>query len=319
MVRKLLAFAAAFSALCSWGASWGQSYPSRPVRVIVPFGAGAPDTIARIVGQQLAVQTGQSFVVENRTGANGIVGTEAVAKAPTDGYTLLLVSASFVVNPSIYKKLPYDTLKDFAAVTNVCGQSAFILTVNASVPAHSVQELIALARRPESKLAYGSPGTGNTLHLAGALFNARAGTNLLHVPYKGGGPATAALLGGEIQAMFAPSTLVLAHIKAGKLRALGVTGRARLAQLPEVPTMAEAGVPGMEIDAGWFGMFAPANTPAEIVARLNAEIRSALANQQVRERLQAQGFLPVGNTPAEFKAYVEAQIKAYGSAGGHRA
>jgi tripartite-type tricarboxylate transporter receptor subunit TctC len=221
------------------------------------------------------------------------------------------VSASFAVNPSIYKKLPYDALKDFAPISNLCALDAFILTVNASLPAQSVRELVALARKPDSKLAYGSPGIGNTIHLAGALFNARAGTNMVHVPYKGGGPAVGALLGGEIQVMFANASLALANIKAGKLRALGVTGRNRLAYLPDVPTLTEAGVPGMEIDAGWFGLFAPANVPAEIVAKLSSEIRAAMANPQVRERLQAQGLLPVGNSPAEFKAYVESEIRAY--------
>ena len=302
--------ALAFSAVCSCNA-WAEAYPSRPVRVIVPFGAGGPDTIARVVGQQLAAQMGQTFVIDNRPGANGIVGTDAVAKAAPDGYTLILVSASFVVNPSIYKKLPYDTLKDFIPITNVCAQEAFILTVHPSVPAQTVQELVALGRKPESKLSYGSPGVGNTMHLAGALFDARAHTNMAHIPYKGGGPAIAALLGGEIQAMFANTTLALPHIKAGKLRALGVTGRTRLAALPDVPTLTESGVPGMEIDAGWFGMFAPAKTPPEIVTKLSNEIRAALANPQVRERLLEQGFRPVGNSPAQFKPYIEAEIKAY--------
>jgi len=311
MLHRSIVLLLALAAPWWCGASWSQAYPSRPVHLVVPFGAGTPDAIARIVGQRLAEQTGQAFVVENRTGANGIVGTDAVAKAQPDGYTLLLVSASFAINPSIYKKLPYDTLKDFAPVTNVCALDAFILTVNPAVPAHSVQELIALARSPGAKLAYGSPGIGNTIHLAGALFNARAGTNMVHVPYKGGGPAVSALLGGEIQAMFANASLALSHIKAGKLRALAVTARQRLPYLPDVPTMSEAGVNGMEIDAGWFGVFAPAGTSAETVSKLHGEIRAALANAQVRERLLAQGLAPVGNPPAEFKAYVESEIKNY--------
>jgi tripartite-type tricarboxylate transporter receptor subunit TctC len=309
-MRRVL-LACSLAALCASGVASAQAWPARPVRVIVPFGAGTPDTIARIVGQQLAAQTGQPFVVENRPGANGILGAEAAAKAQPDGYAVLLVSASFAINPSIYRKLPYDTLKDFVPVTNVVALDAFILAVNPSVPAQSVQELIALAKKPGSRLAYGSPGIGNTIHLAGALFNARAGTNMVHVPYKGGGPAVGALLGGEIQAMFANAALALAQIKAGKLRALAVTARRRLAYLQEVPTMAEAGVPGMEIDAGWFGLFAPAGTPADIVAKLHAETRAALGNASVRERLLAQGLTPVGNSPAEFRAYVDSEIKTY--------
>ena len=310
LLRFFMSFVA-LSALLSWGASWGQGYPARPVRVIMPFGTGAPDTIARIISQQLTLQTGQNFVVDNRPGANGILGADIVAKAAPDGYTLFIVSASFVVNPSIYRKLPYDTQKDFAPVTNICALDAFILTVHPALPAQSVQDLIALARKGGAKLAYSSPGIGNTIHLAGALFNARAGINMTHVPYKGGGPATIALLSGEVQAMFANASLALAHIKAGKLRALGVTGRNRLAYLPDVPTLTEAGVKGMEIDAGWFGMFAPGNTPPAVLAKLHGEVRTALANQQVRDRLTEQGFLPVGDTPAQFKAHVAQEIKAY--------
>ncbi len=288
-----------------------QAYPTKPVRVIVPFGAGAPDTVARLIGQQLASQMSQSFVVENRPGANGVIGTDAVAKAAPDGYTVLIVSASMAVNPSIYKKLPYDVQRDLVPVTNICSTEALILGVHPSVPAQSARELIALARKPDSNLSYGSPGVGNTLHLAGELFNARAGTKMVHVPYKGAGPAITALIANEIQVMFLTPPLSLPHIKAGKLRALAYTGKRRASFLPDVPTMAEAGVPNMEIDGGWHGMFVPANTPAPIVARLAAEVKAALGVALVQERLAALGLEPIGTPPEVFKPFVEQQIKAF--------
>jgi len=308
--RVILAFGLLCSALWPPGASC-DTYPSRPVRVIVPFGAGGPDTVARLMAQALAERTGQPFVVDNRPGANGIIGAQAVARSRPDGYTLLLTSSSFVVNPSMYRKLPYDTLKDFTPVTQIAAAGGLLLVVSPSIPAQSVKELIALAREPESRLSFGSPGIGNTNHLTGELFNARAGVNMLHVPYKGGGRAISALLAGDIQVAFASSALSLPYVRAGRLRALAYTGRARASYLPDVPTMIEAGVPDFEVDSGWQGLYVPADCPREIVAKLQGEVLAALGNPQMRERIAALGLEPVGSTPAEFALFVRAEISKY--------
>lgn len=288
-----------------------QSYPNKPVRVIVPFAAGGPDTLARMVGAQLATQMGQPFVIENRPAANGIVGADAVAKAAPDGYTLLITSSGFVGAPSLYKKLPYDTERDFVAVSPIAANLGTLLVVHPSVPANTLQEFIALAKKPDSKIAYSSPGIGNTLHLIGELFNARAGVKMLHVPYKGGGGAVAAVVAGEVQAMMAPPQLGLPHVRAGKLRALAYTMPARAGFLPDVPTMSEAGLPDMIADGGWFGMFAPASTATEIVSRLHGEIAKALTDPAVRERLAQIGFGPLNKSTTEFKSFVGEEIKKY--------
>ncbi len=291
--------------------SAGQGYPVRPVRVIVPFATGGPDTVARLVGAHLAQALGQPFVVENRPAANGIVGADAVAKAAPDGYTLLVHSSGFVGAPAIYKKLPYDTVADFTPVTNLAANLGTFLVVHPSVPANTVQEFITLAKKPESKISFSSPGIGNTLHLIGGLFNARAGIEMLHIPYKGGGPAIAAVVSGEVQAMFGSPQIALPHIRAGKIRALATTLPGRAPYMPEIPTMAEAGVADMVADGGWFGMFAPAKTPMEIVNRLHEEVRKALADPAIREKLNTFGLGPMGDPPAAFKVLVADEIKKY--------
>jgi tripartite-type tricarboxylate transporter receptor subunit TctC len=311
MIKPVIAFVFSSGALACAGVACAQQYPAKPVRMIVPFAAGAPDVAARILGQQLQSQLGQPVLVENRPGANGVPGTDAVAKADPDGYTLLLVSTSIAINPSLYRKLPFDVLKDLEPVSEVVSGPGYILVVNPSLPVKSVKELIALAKTPGTQLTYGTPGFGNALHLATEMFNTRAGISVTHAPYKGAGPAIADLIGGHIQMMFVTPPLSMPHIRSGKLRPLAFAGSKRWSEMPDLPIMSEAGLDGMVLDGGWYGMFAPAKTPAALLNRLHAEVKRALSVDDVRERYAKMMLEPVGSSPAEFKVAFAEQVKKY--------
>ena len=292
-----------------------QSYANRPIRIVVGFApGGAPDIIARLIAEPLGARLGQSVVVDNRGGANGIIGADIVSKATPDGHTLLVTSASFAINPSIYRKLPFDAINDFTPVTNLANGGGLFLSVHPSLPVHSVAELIAYARKPGTRLAYGSAGQGNATHLAAALFNLRAGLDMVHVPYKSAGLATAAMMGNEVQVLFVTLSSSLQFIKSGRMRAIGYNHSTRAAVLPDVPTLTEAGLQGTVIDGSWYGLFAPPRTPVAIIENLLAEVRFAINTPQVREKLAATVLEPDGRSPAEFKAFLEKVMKSYAEA-----
>ena len=304
------AFGQSASSVGKSPAAAAHAYPDHPIRLVLPFPPGGNvDTFARVLARQLESQLGQSIVIDNRGGANGIIGFDIVAKAPPDGYTLMSTSFAFAVNPAMYKNLPYDTEKDFVPITNYINGLGYLFVAHPSLPAHSVKEVIALAR--EKSLSYSSAGIGNGQHLAGELFSLKSGIHLLHVPYKGGGPALNAILGGEVNLHFPAAIVAIPHVKGGRLRALGFTGAARLASLPDVPTISEAGLPGFVYDTGWHAWFAPARTPAAIVNRIHAEIAKALQEPKLREFFISGGYEPAGNSPAEFQKILRADIKRY--------
>jgi tripartite-type tricarboxylate transporter receptor subunit TctC len=284
-----------------------ENFPGKPVRVIVPYAAGGgTDTSARIVAQKLAEKWGQSVIVDNRSGAAGIIGTEIVANATPDGYTLLVAAGAHAINPSLYAKLPYNTMKDFASLALlVTGQN--ILVVNSALSATTVRELIALAKSRPGQLSFGSGGTGQTTFVAAALFNSMAGIEMIHIPYKGGAPAVADLIAGRISVMFGPIVLTLPHVKGGRVRALAVTGARRAKATPELPTIAESGLPGYEANE-WFGMFAPAGTSGKLVESLNADVRSVLKMHDTQERLSALGAETADISAQDFAIFVGNEI-----------
>ena len=287
-----------------------QAWPTRPIRLIVPFPpGGATDANARAIAKEMESVLGQPLVVDNRGGANAIIGCETLAKAAPDGYTLMHISVAFAINPSTHKKLPFDTSRDFTPITNpIVGQGS-LLAVNPSVPAKSVSELIALAKK--ETLKYGSPGVGNVLHLITEAFSTRAGIRMLHVPYKGAGPALIAAIGGEVQVMVVPPVIALPHLKAGRLRPLGYSGAKRLPAIAEVPTIGET-LPGFQQDTGWHGWFAPAKTPAPVVARVYDAIRKSLQVPAVRDFLLAGGYQPTADPPAEFQKNFQNDLTRWG-------
>ena len=284
-----------------------QSFADRPIRLISPFAAGGGnDMISRTMAQALARNLGQSIVVDNRPGANTIIGMELVAKAAPDGYTLIMTGSTVAINAALNPRLPYDTLRDFAPVSLVA-TTPLIVAVHPSVPAATVKELIALAKARPGQLNFPSAGVGNISHLAGELFNVIAGVNLVHVPYKGTAPATADLLAGRVSVVFNSAFATLPYVKSGRLRALAVTGRTRSALLPGVPTVIESGLPGYEAGT-WYGVLAPAATPKAVIERLHAEIVRALSADEVRHRLIEEFLDPVGSAPQEFAAQIKNEI-----------
>ena len=309
MARSILVFAATLPA--SGGAAQAPDYPTRPLRVLVPYAAGgSTDVLARMVGQKLTEVLGQPVVIDNRPGAGTLIASEIVARAAPDGHTLLMATPPLPVAPALFEKLPFDVERDFAAVTNIAATSN-VLVVHPSMPAQTVKELVALARSAPGKYTFGSSGIGGASHLATELFRSMAGIQLVHVPYKGGSLAVTDLLGGRLALMFANLTTVQPHIKTGKARALAIGTARRSLIVPELPTVAEAGVPGYEAN-NWNGVVAPAGAPRSVIERLQREIRIIVNAPDLREKLLAAAFEPIADTPAEFARYLASERIKWG-------
>ena len=311
-LRCTVAVLAAFVALTALvQLAAAQTFPSKPVKLVVPFPPGGPlDAVGRAIADKLMQTWGQPVVVENKPGAGGNIGADLVAKSPADGYTVVMGALStHAVNPSLYPTMPYDAVRDFAPITLVA-ITPNVLVVNPSLPVHSVKELIAYAKANPGKLSFGSGSNGSAGHLAGELFKVDTGVDMIHVPYKGGAPAMQALLAGDTQLMFDNLANAMPQVKAGKLRALAVTTAQRSKLAPELPTMAEAGVPGFDIST-WFGLLAPAGTPPAVIAKWNADVTKILDSPDMRERLNAQGAEAQPTSPQQFGAFIAAELAKY--------
>ena len=301
-VAIMLAFLAA-------GTVAAQGYPARPVRIVVPFAPGGPnDILARVIGQKLTEFWGQPVIVENRAGGGTVIGTEVVAKSPPDGYNLLMVSTSHTTNPTLVRKLPFDTLRDLAPVVLVASSSN-VLLAHPSLPARSVKELIAVARSRPDQVAYGSGGNGTSTHLSGEMLAQMGSVKMIHVPYKGSGPANIALISGQITWMFGNAMPSVPHIKSGRLRALAVTGKQPIPALPGVPTVA-ATLPGFEANS-WYGASVQGGTPKDVITKLNQDISRVLGTGDMRTRLEAEGAEPGGGSPEEFGSFFRAEIEKW--------
>ena len=306
MIWKVAALA---FVLLTTGAS--AAYPDRPVRLIIPSSPGSgPDVVGRVFANRLGIVLGQQIVVDNRAGANSIIGTETVARATPDGYTLLITSGSHTINPHVYRKLPYDTLRDFTPISWIVNSTGLVLVTHPSFPAKSVDQLIDMARAAPGKYAYASAGVGNLQHLAGAMFNLMANVNLTHVPYKGGGAAINDVLANQIAVNFASSPAAVPFVKSGRLRALGFTGKKRSEHLPDVPTLDEAGLKGYEV-IGWYGIYGPAKLPKPILARLYQASREAVHTPETKKQYADMNIDSVGSTPEEFARFLKEDLARY--------
>jgi tripartite-type tricarboxylate transporter receptor subunit TctC len=296
------------AAVFATAACAADKYPSRPIRIIVPQPAGGTmDTNGRALAEHLSRAWGQSIVIDNRAGANGIIAAETVAKAAPDGYTLMYTSNSLINNELVQKKPTYHVLTDLAPITNVASLPGYLVLVNPQVPAKSMKELIEVAKSA-TPVRFGSGGIGNSQHLLGELINARAGTKMIHVPYRGFAPMITAMLGNEVQVAFGAPTTVIQHIKSARARVLAITGAKRWSGMPDVPTVGET-IPGFAFEAAWHGMFAPGKTPPALVMRIRDDVVNAIKIPKMREFLEAGGYVPVGDTPAEYRKFLEADLK----------